>query len=175
MTVHQTELHRQAKHYASVRTRLWGEPKRVMVKPSPDAAVVVPEPGKKSTLTTWEQQIEYIKARCRQMETCYREITESGRPTPRVVALRDQILIEVKDRWPRTQIKRLAALFQRKESGIRDVLAKLNISDKRPTTPADIARMRQLRAEGWSHARIGKELGVSHGTVGYHLGKKESA
>ena len=173
MTVHAPELHRQAKHYAAVRARLIGVPKRVMLKVECEPK----EPAKTSRMkhTTRAQQNDFIKLRCRMLKTGYKDITAESM-SKRVMAIRNQILLDVKERWPRVRADHLAEMFNRSESAIRDVLASLcGRSERRPITAETIAEMRRLRAEGVFLASIGKQFGVSETTVRYHLGKKESA
>lgn len=174
MRVAQTQLHRQAAHYSAIKLRLWGEPKRITrrVEFRLDS-----EPAKVSRYkaTTRDQQNEYIKLRCRMLKTSYKDITAESM-SKRVMEIRNQILLEVKERWPRVRADRLAEMFHRSHSAIRDALASLQgRSEKRPVTAETVEQMRRLRADGMLLSRIGKQFGVSETTDRYHLGKKESA
>jgi hypothetical protein len=174
VTIHNPELHRQAKHYAAVRSRLLGAPKRVMLKVEiQPGAPVVSKPVR--PLTTREQQNEYIKLRCRMLKTSYKDIT-AEHMSNRVLALRDQILMEVKEKWPRARAKRLGDLFHRTEKGVLAIFAKFKIkSPDRPVTPEAVGEMRQLREGGMTYQKIGELFGVGPNTVKYHLSKKERA
>lgn len=166
MTIHQTHFERQVHHYAAVKVRLFGEPKRVMRK--------VEFQPKVSPLkaTTRDQQNEYIKLRCRMLKTSYTDIT-AERLSDRNRAIRDQIVMEIKERRPNIRVKRLAELFYRKENAIRDVLVKFRAtSEARPITAEAAQEMRRLRSEGWLISKIGERFGVAENTVRYHLGKK---
>ncbi|RVI19946.1 hypothetical protein CN200_01490 [Sinorhizobium meliloti] len=175
MTVHQTQFERQAHHYAAVRARLMGEPKRVMLRV--ETAHIDRAPVKTSRLkaTTRDQQNEFIKHRCQQLKVCCKTIT-AERLSPRVKTIRDQILMEVKERWPNAHARRLGELFNRKANSIRDVLASLKPkSPARPITPEAVETMRRLRSEGLSIAKIAKAVGVTPNAIRYHLGKRDEA
>ncbi|WP_234826688.1 hypothetical protein [Sinorhizobium meliloti] len=53
-----------------------------------------------------DQQNEFIKHRCQQLRVCCKTIT-AERLSPRVKTIRDQILMEVKARWPNAHARRL--------------------------------------------------------------------
>lgn len=125
--------------------------------------------------TAREQQNELIKLRCRMMKTTCKEITAERMPL-RIKAIRDQIMMEVKGRWPNVRVRCLADLFPREESAIRDVLKSFKAkSEDRPITAEAVERMRQLRAKGMKHAEIAEIMGITESTIRYHLGKKEQA
>lgn len=170
MTIHAPRSFEAAlnSHYAAVSARLKGQPRRVMVR-----VPVLPEPTKPSRFkqTTRDQQNEFIKIRCQQLRVCYKDIM-TERLTHRAAAIRNQILIEVKERWPLVNARRLGDLFNRKANSIRDLLASFKgKSPDRPITPEAVGRMRQLRAEGMKHAEIAEIMGVVESTIRYHLGK----
>ncbi len=121
MTVHQTQFDRQAHHYAAVKARLTGEPKRVMIRV--DMRHAAPIKPVRLKASTRDQQNEFIKHRCQQLRVCCKTIT-AERLSPRVKTIRDQILMEVKERWPNAHAIALASC-NRKANSIRDLLATL--------------------------------------------------
>ncbi|MHC2487674.1 hypothetical protein ACVII0_001466 [Sinorhizobium meliloti] len=108
MTVHQTQFDRQAHHYAAVKARLTGEPKRVMIRV--DMRHAAPIKPVRLKASTRDQQNEFIKHRCQQLRVCCKTIT-AERLSPRVKTIRDQILMEVKERWPNAHAIRLGELL----------------------------------------------------------------
>lgn len=156
------------RHYAEVSARLRGRTQPVVLKVEPQQE----ETANPTEPNTRERQIEFIKVRCRMMATRYEDIT-AEHMTMRDMTVRDQILLEVKERWPRTRNRRLAELFHRSEKAIRDALARLNDKKAGRSVNADaLKRMRQMRAQGMTNATIAEEIGICEGTVRYHLGKK---
>ncbi len=131
MTVHQTPFDRQAHHYAAVKARLRGEPKRVMIRVDMRHAAPIKPVRLKSS--TRDQQNEFIKHRCQQLRVCCKTITTEPL-SPRVKTIRDQILMGVKARWPNAQARRLGELFNRKANSIRGLPAPFQIA-----SPADYA------------------------------------
>ncbi|MDX0801661.1 hypothetical protein BMJ35_13930 [Sinorhizobium medicae] len=173
MTVHQTQFDRQAHHYAAVKARLMGEPKRVMIRV--DMTYAAPIKPARLKASTRDQQNEFIKHRCQQLRVCCKTIT-AERLSPRVKTIRDQILMEVKERWPNAHARRLGELFNRKANSIRDVLASLKPkSPARPITPEAVETMRRLRSEGMNFAKIGEAVGITPNAVRYHLHKRGEA
>lgn len=175
MTVHQTHFERQAHHYAAVRARLMGEPKRVMLRVETAHIDRVPIKPSRLKASTRDQQNEFIKHRCQQLKVCCKTIM-AERLSPRVKTIRDQILMEVKERWPNAHARRLGELFNRKANSIRDVLASLKPkSPARPITPEAVETMRRLRSEGMNFAKIGEAVGITPNAVRYHLHKRGEA
>ncbi|MDW9726322.1 hypothetical protein GOB91_29175 [Sinorhizobium meliloti] len=173
MSIHVTTSFEAAlnRHYAAVATRLRGQPKRVMLR----VAAPPPPPAETSRFkqTTRDEQNEFIKIRCQQLRVQYKDIT-AERLTHRAAALRNQILLEVKDRWPHANARRLGDLFNRRANSIRDLFASFKgKSPERPITPEAVETMRQMRAEGVNYSKIAEAIGVTPNTVRYHLGKAE--
>lgn len=160
-------------HYAAVKSRLWGAPPRpVMLKVEPEQVEEMRAKTKAALAqrSSCEQQNDFIKARCREMGFAYKAIMAADLSGEALEA-RNQIMKDLKERWPYANVKHLAFRFNRSQDEIREILASFKGKSLRPITPQAVIEMRQMRAQGMKYAEIGERYGVTPDTVSYHLSK----
>lgn len=114
-----------------------------------------------------DQQNEFIKHRCQQL----RGLLQNHHRGAAIASRQNQILMEVKARWPNAHARRLGELFNRKANSIRDLLASLK--PKSPAGPLRGRRSKQCAGFGrpWrlNRAKPSSSTGRRTGLLGRHV------